>query len=606
MIAQSDAASSPIPSRLAALRTKMRRASLAAYIIPSTDPHQSEYTPAYWQRRQWLSGFTGSVGDLVVTLDQACLWTDSRYFLQAEEQLLGTTIELQRMGQAGVPTLKAWLAENLERGQLVGVDPRLISLDGRGELERALEPAGVELALVENNLVDELWDDDRPAPPDAPLRLHPRRYAGASTAEKLSELREKMEEAGASALLIPRLDAAAWLFNIRGGDVDFTPVAVAYGLVTADRAMLFVDEHKVDGKVDRALSPEVQVRPYEAVAEELGKLGRAGVTVWVDPAATTAWAARALEGAELLRRPDPITATKARKCSTEIRGARAAHLRDGLALVRFLRWLQDSVGHQKVTELSAAAKLEALRAELELFQGLSFRTISAVGAHGAIVHYGATTESDRPLRPRGLYLVDSGGQYLDGTTDVTRTVLLGDEASEEHRDRFTRVLKGHIAIASTRFPAGVSGQRLDALARRALWAAGLDYGHGTGHGVGSFLGVHESPPGIAPARLLTVPLEEGHILSNEPGYYRTGRYGIRIENLLLVTRDPELSKPRAPFLRFETLTLCPIDRRLIERELLDRDEHRWLDDYHRRVRDALSPLLDQDDARWLAEATAPI
>ncbi len=595
-----------VPERLEAFRAEMRRAELWAYIVPSTDPHQSEYTPLYWQRRQWLSGFTGSVGDLVVTLDGAYLWTDSRYFLQAVEQLEGTSIELMRQGVPGVPTMIGWLGESLGRDTSVGVDPRLVTLEGLDKLERAVAKAGARLALLDRNLVDQIWRDDRPSPPGAALHLHPGCYAGEKRASKLERLRRDIEEREALAHVVSRLDDVAWLFNIRGEDVDFTPIAVAYGLVTKDRAMLFVDEQKVSSAVERGLAPDVEVRPYESIAEELRAMAQAELRVWVDPVAATAWIGSALEGADILRKSSTIPVAKARKNAREVRGAREAHRRDGLALMRFLAWLEGAVGRERVTEISAAEKLESFRAELPLYRGASFRTISAVGGHGAIVHYSPTPETDRRLRAKGLYLVDSGGQFLDGTTDVTRTVLLGGEPTDEQRDHFTRVLSGHIALTLTRFPAGVSGQRLDAIARRALWDAGLDYGHGTGHGVGSYLGVHESPPGVAPARLLSVPLEVGHVLSNEPGYYRAGRWGIRTENLVLVVRDAELSRKDRTFLKFETLTRCPIDTRLVEPSLLQPRELEWLNDYHASIREEYESQLDANEAAWLCRSTAPI
>jgi Xaa-Pro aminopeptidase len=599
-----------IAVRVKALRAEMRRAGLAAYVVPSTDPHQSEYTPAYWQRRQWLSGFTGSVGDLAITRSEAFLWVDSRYHLQAEEQLAGTPFAVQKLGLPGVPSLYDWLAGALKKGDAVGIDPQLVSLHGLEELERAVARAGGTVKLVARNLVDAIWGAERPAPPSSPIDLHPTRFAGESAASKLARVRELMAKDGAEALVVTSLDSVAWLYNVRGRDVDYNPVVVASALVTPDQALLFVDEPKVPALVARALEPLVEVRPYGALGAELGALGKARRRVWVDPATATASIGRALKGAALHRAPSPIPALKARKNATELRGARAAHLRDGVAMVRFLHWLEDAVVEKTVTELSAAAALEGFRAELDRYRGPSFTTISATADHGAIVHYGPTPESDRRLRPRGLYLVDSGGQYLDGTTDITRTVLLGGagaKATAEQRDRFTRVLKGHIRLALARFPAGVTGQRLDAFARAALWEAGLDYGHGTGHGVGSYLSVHEAPPGVAPARLLTAPLEEGHVLSNEPGVYLAGRWGIRTENLMVVVRDAALSRKGGQcFLRFETLTLCPIDARLIEPGLLEDRERRWLDDYHATVARALAPHLDRAAAAWLKRATRPL
>ncbi len=593
-------------ARIEALRAQMRRAGLDAYLIPSTDPHQSEYTPNCWKRRAWLTGFTGSVGDAIVTPDQACQWADSRYYIQAEEELAGTGIAVQRQGEKDVPKPRKWLEKNLSKGGKLGLDPRLISLEGLEKLEKSVKKAGAELVLSDRNLVDEIWED-RPPRPAGQLSRHPVRYAGKPTPAKPEAVRATMKEQEASALVITRLDCLAWLFNLRGEDVEFTPVAVAYGLVLPDRATIFIDAGKAPRAAASSLGASVAIEPYEALGDHLRELARQKAKVWVDPAAANAWVGQALKGAELIRETSPIPAAKARKNKVEVEGARRAHERDGLALVRFLCWLEQAVGRQKVTELSAAAKIEGLRAESELYRGPSFRTISAVGGHGAIVHYAPTPETDRRLRRGAIYLLDSGGQYLDGTTDVTRTVLLGGEPPEGARDAFTRVLKGMIALARTRFPGETRGMQLDAFARRALWEVGLDYGHGTGHGVGSFLGVHESPPGVAPPkRPVKGDLDEGQILSNEPGYYREGRYGIRTENLILVVRDRELSKPKKPFFRFETLTLCPIDRRLIDPDLLDETERSWLDDYHAEVARRLTPHLPDREAAWLAEATRPL
>ena len=587
-------------ARVARLRAEMRRAKLDAYLVPSTDPHQSETTPARWQRRQWLTGFTGSVGDALVAAREAHLWIDSRYFIQAEQELAGSGITLQRQGRRGVPTLTKWIEDHLAEGQVLGVDPELVSLTALDDLRRSAARAGARVRLVERNLVDAVRGDVPPLPAEDVWR-HPSRYAGRTTSDKLAAVRALMERERADALVETRLDSIAWLFNIRGGDVEHTPVAVAYGVVARDGAALYIDRAKVQHGVERSFGRAVSVRPYGAIAADLRDL--AGKRVWVDPGAASARIGQALKGAVLVRKPGPIQGLKARKNQVEIEGARRAHLRDAVALARFLCWLDEAVERERVTELSAAAGLEALRAEAPLSRGPSFRTISAVGSHGAIVHYTPSPGSDRVLRRGGIYLVDSGGQYLDGTTDVTRTVLLGGEATAEQREAFTRVLKGMIAFATVRFPAGTSGMQLDVLARRSLWEAGLDYGHGTGHGVGSFLGVHESPPGVAPRRMPEVPLEAGHILSNEPGIYRKGRFGVRTENLMLVVRDGELSRRGDTFLRFETLTLCPIDRRLIDVSLLASHERRWLDAYHAEIARLVGPELSRREKIWLRAAT---
>lgn len=583
----------------------MRRVGLDAYLVPATDPHQSEYVPVRWQRRQFLSGFTGSTGDLIVGLEAAALWTDSRYYLQAEEQLAGSDIALQRMGQRGVPTAAEWLRRELRRGAVVGGDSRVLSLRAQRELGAAIEKAGATLRLEPRNLVDRVWRG-RPRLPDGPLAIHPQRFAGEPVESKLRRLRVAMGERDAQAHVVTRLDSVAWLFNVRGADVDFTPVALAHALVTMDEAILFVDPAKVPRQVARRLARHAELRPYDGLASELRKVARRRLAVWVDPLEASAMAAGALRGARLVEAPSPVVAMKARKNRTETAGARRAHERDGVALVRFFAWLEGAVRQGGLTELGAARRLEELRREAELYEGPSFSTISAVGAHGAIVHYGPTEESDRLLAPGAVYLLDSGGQYRDGTTDITRTLTLGGRPTAEVRDRFTRVLAGHVAIARCRFPAGTSGQRIDALARTSLWQAGLDYGHGTGHGVGSFLSVHEGPIGIAPARALSVPLEEGHIVSNEPGYYLPGRFGIRVENLVLVVRAPEVSRAGSPFLRFETLSLCPIDRRMIDPALLGRDERAWVDDYHAEVLRRLGPHLEAEPRRWLEAQCRPL
>jgi Xaa-Pro aminopeptidase len=594
------------PSKLKALRRLMARAEVDAYLIPSTDPHQSEYVPACWQRRVYVSGFTGSAGDLLVWKRGAGLWTDGRYFLQAEKELAGSGIELFKLQVAGVPTIPEWLAKNLRKGQALGVDPRLLSRAVAAELEGALASAGAKLKLLDANLVDEIWEH-RPAPGAAPMRVVPVERAGAPVADKLAAVRAALAEKRAHAHVLTTLDAIAWLFNIRGEDVEFNPMVIAHAVVTDKRAVLFVDPAKVTAEVRAAFGRAVEIQPYEAIGRELAVLAKARRRVWVDGATANLWMIRKLGRADLLVEASPITRMKARKNAAEIAGARAAHRRDGVAMVRFFRWLEETVPGGGVSELAIAEKLVELRADGDHYQGESFETIAGYRGHGAIIHYSATAETSSELLPEGVLLVDSGAQYLDGTTDITRTVLLGGEPTAEQRDRYTRVLKGHIALARLRFPSGVAGRRIDAFARLALWEAGLDYGHGTGHGVGAFLSVHEGPQYISPTRCTGVPLEEGNLLSNEPGFYKAGEYGIRIENLVLVQRDEALSPTDGePFLRFETITLCPIDTRLVDRGMLTADETAWLNAYHARVREELTPLLSSEDGAWLARASAPI
>jgi Xaa-Pro aminopeptidase len=594
--------------KVEALRSLMRKRKVAAYLVPNTDAHQSEYVPSCWRRRPWLSHFTGSAGDVVVTLDEAGLWTDGRYFLQAEEELRGSGIKLFRMGDPGVPAIEEFLASRLKRGDILGADPQVVSLHRCASLEKALAPQGARLKLIGKNLVDLIWKD-RPKPSLEPIRVLPTKYAGETVPSKLRRLRKAMEERSVDAHLLTTLDAVAWLCNIRGRDVEFNPVVVAYALVTGKEATLFTRLEKVSLETMKKLGPDVAVRPYGEISNALGRLGAAKARVWIDGETVNRWAVDLLKGADLVTDRSPVAMMKSRKNAAEIEGMRACHVRDGVAVVRFLKWLEDRLRRGKnggITEISAADRLEEFRAEGDLYQGLSFRTISGYGAHGAIIHYSVSPESDVPLKHEGIYLVDSGGQYLDGTTDITRTVLLGKKVTKEQKDRFTRVLQGHIALARAKFPNGVSGIRLDTLARVPLWNRGLDYNHGTGHGVGSYLNVHEGPQSINPKKDTGAPLEAGNVLSNEPGYYEPGAYGFRIESLVLVVEEKGLSRNGRPFLRFETLTMCPIDRRLIDVTLLDERESAWVDAYHKTVFRSLSPRLGPDDRAWLKRACAPL
>jgi len=595
--------------KLRQLRELMARSGVEAYLVPSTDPHQSEYVPVCWQRRQWLSGFTGSAGDLLVTSKTAGLWTDGRYFLQASEELRGSGIKLMKQGIVGTPSIAEWVARNLAQGQVLAADPRVLSQGQVEELQRHLEMAGARLRLLDRNLVDQIWSD-RPVPSKAAIEILPKQCAGEGLGSKLRRLRKEMTSRRVAAHVLTTLDAIAWLFNIRSDDVDYNPVAIAYAIVTHEHALLFTDLDKVSAGVARSLGRNAQakvgLRAYADVGAELARLNKARARVWVDGRTANAWVLGKLSRCDLVTEMTPIARMKARKNEAEIAGSRAAHLRDGVAMVRFLHWLEQAVPGGGVTELTAASRLAALRAEGEHHRGESFEAIVGYGAHGAIIHYGASEATDVDLRPEGILLVDSGGQYLDGTTDITRTVLLGEQATDEQRDRFTRVLRGHIAIARARFPAGTPGRQIDTLARTALWEVGLNYNHGTGHGVGAYLSVHEGPQSISPTRCIGVPLEPGNILSNEPGFYKEGEFGIRIENLVLVQPDRELSDTQSSWLRFEELTLCPIDARLVDPAMLTDEERKWLNDYHRRVREELTPLLGRPEAAWLERATSSV
>ncbi|MEM7253838.1 MAG: aminopeptidase P family protein [Pseudomonadota bacterium] len=591
--------------KVAALRRQMKTAGVSAYYVPSSDPHQSEYVPSCWQRRQWVSGFTGSAGDVLIGLKKAGLWTDGRYFIQAEEQLAGSGIDLFRMGDSGVPTLDQHITQSFTKRDTLGVDPSVVPIKRLAQLESAVAAAGASIKMLSGNLVDAIWND-RPPVSDQPVMSLPVKFAGESVSQKLKRVRASLAERGTNALVVSTLDSIAWLFNIRGADVSYNPVAIAYAIVDTQGASLFIDDAKLAAKTIRGFGKSVSVHPYDALGKALHRLGTKGERVWIDSDTLNAWARGQLEGAQLTEAPNPIERMKARKNATELTGIRNAHVRDGVAVSRFLRWLDEEVSGGEVTEISAADQLESFRREGDNFRGLSFPTISGYAHHGAIIHYSVDEASNIRLRPKGLYLVDSGAQYLDGTTDITRTVLLGGRATKHQKSCFTRVLKGHIALATSRFPAGASGARLDSFARRALWDVGLDYGHGTGHGVGAFLNVHEGPQSISHGRGLAFALEVGNVQSNEPGYYEPGQFGIRTENLIEVVRDDKLSAGGREFLRFDTLTLAPIDRRLIDIKLLNQEELSWVDEYHQRVRRTLSKHLGAADRRWLREATAPL
>jgi len=590
--------------RIEALRKLMAKHGVAAYVVPSTDAHQSEYVPDAWQRRPWLSGFTGSAGDVIIASNSAGLWTDGRYFLQADRELRGSGVKLFKLSRPGVPSKIDFVAKTLKRGESVGIDPRLMSIGQAKAWEDGLKSTGVGVKFIDANLIDAIWED-RPALSDSQVSVLPVRFAGEAVASKLRRVRKAMKEHSADAYVLTTLDSIAWLFNIRGRDVDFNPVAVSYAMVTKDGATLFVDPTKVGPKVSKTLGKSLDVRPYDEISAALAQLGKQQARVWLDPVECNRWVADCADGAVIIEKASPVSGMKARKNDVELAGMRASHVRDGAAVSKFLCWLDSAVPKGGVTEISAADKLEEFRRQGEHFQGLSFRTISGYADHGAIIHYTVTKDTDVPLKSKGIYLVDSGGQYLDGTTDITRTVLLGKKATREQKDRFTRVLKGHIALARTVFPEGVKGIRLDTLARMPLWEVGLDYGHGTGHGVGAYLNVHEGPQAINPVRA-GAPLESGNILSNEPGYYQAGDYGIRIENLVAVGIAQHLPMNGHKFLAFETLTLCPIDLRLVESKLLTDIERRWLNSYHKQVNKTLSPLLAAAERRWLKSATKAI
>lgn len=591
-------------SRLESLRAELARRDLAGFVVPLTDEHMSEYVGAYARRLEWLTGFEGSAGTAAVLPHAAAIVTDGRYSLQVRAQV---DDRLWTVREAPAEPLGPWLAAEAPQGAAIGYDPWLHTRAWVRETQALLDSKGARLVPVKGNPVDAVWAD-RPEPSRPPARVHELRFAGASSADKRARLAEDLRARGIDAAVIAALDSIAWLFNIRGSDVPRTPVVRAFALLRADgSATLFLDEAKVTPEVAAHLGPEVGVAPYAAVTEALSRLG--GQRVLLDPGFSVAALADALDaaGATIVEGRDPCILPKATKNPVEVEGARAAHVRDGLALTRFLAWFDAEAPKGGLDELSAQARLEAFRRESNLLEDLSFDTISGFGPNGAVIHYRASAATNRPIAPGGLYLVDSGGQYPDGTTDVTRTIAVGTPPAEAVRAA-TLVLKGHIALATARFPRGTRGGQLDILARQHLWAAGLDYAHGTGHGVGSFLAVHEGPQRIAAvagAPGIDEPLLPGMILSNEPGFYRPGAFGIRIENLVLVVEDPRPSDERE-MLAFETLTLAPIDLRLVDPGLLSDAEIAWLDAYHARVFETHAPALDEAGRAWLEAATAPL
>ncbi|MXP40422.1 M24 family metallopeptidase [Altererythrobacter soli] len=594
-------------ARLDALRNELARRGLDGFVVPISDEHMSEYVGGYAQRLAWLTGFGGSAGTGAVLKDKAAIFVDGRYTIQVRDQVDGRLFEYKSVP---ADSIAAWLAENAGQGARIGYDPWLHTHGWAQAVGRALETAGAELVPVESNPVDSVWED-QPVPSAAPAFVQQDEHAGRSSADKRGEVAAWLKARKLDAAVISALDSIAWLLNIRGADVERTPVALSYVVAHADgTAELFIAPEKVTPELTRHLGNAVTVRPRGEFEAALASL--AGRRVAVDPNFGVAAIFQALQaaGAETIAERDPTILPKATKNPVEQQGQRDAQARDGAAVTRFLRWLSLEAPKGGETELSAAARLHELRQETGLLKDLSFDTISAAGPHAAIPHYRVDEEINLPIAPGSVYLVDSGGQYADGTTDITRTVWIGPgEPSAEQKDRFTRVLKGHIALAVQTFPQGTSGAQLDTLARQFLWQAGVDYAHGTGHGVGSFLAVHEGPQRIAKPRGGQAGTEQellaGMILSNEPGYYKPGAFGIRIENLVLV-EPREIPGMEGEWLGFETLTLVPIDKTLVDRALLTPAEVAWWNAYHERVREVLAPQLEGEDRAWLQEACKPL
>jgi Xaa-Pro aminopeptidase len=588
--------------RIAALRAELKLRGLDGFVVPRADRFQNEYVPPSAERLAWLTGFTGSAGLAIVLADRAVLFVDGRYQVQVREEVDGAIFSLEHLVDNPPP---AWIEANLRPGAQLGYSPWLHTIDGAERLAKAAAAARASLVAVEDNPVDAVWTD-RPQPPLGAVVAHDLRYAGEDTAAKLERIRADMQKFSANTLVVSDPHAVSWLFNIRGSDIPHTPVVLAFATVSKEgRPALFVDLRKLGTEIRLHLEAIADIRPDAAFERDLAALGKEHRALRVDPASCPEAIARIVAGnsGEVLRGADPIAPLKAVKNSTEIAGARAAQLRDGAAVTRFLAWFDLQAPRGELTEIDAVEAVESFRRETGLLKDVSFPTIAGAGANGAIVHYRVTRKSNRRVAPGDLFLLDSGGQYEDGTTDITRTIAVG-APTDDMRRNFTLVLKGHIAIARAVFPDGTTGAQLDTLARQFLWQAGLDFDHGTGHGVGSYLSVHEGPTRIS--KLGSAPLKRGMILSNEPGYYRAGAYGIRIENLILVTEAAPVADAEKPLNAFETLTLAPIDRRLVEPALMTADETAWLDAYHARVRDTLAPLLDAPTRAWLIAATAPL
>jgi len=586
-----------IPSRLEALRELMQRLNVSAVIIPGTDPHHSEYPATHWKFREWLTGFTGSNGTAVVTPTEAALWTDSRYFLQAEEQLEGTGIEMVKENVEGEPSINEWILQHTGDDAIVAIDGRLFTAAEANQLERFCGENGLMLA-TEFYPQDKIWDD-RPERPDGPAMVHALEYAGEDVDSKIERTLDVIEEQGAESMLITALDDIAWLFNIRGNDVAFTPVVIAYAYISRRERDIFIDPAKVTDEVKQHLRKyDVHIREYDDIQRFLERRSEHEV-VLIDPNRVSDTLANAMP-CQRVYALSPITALKAIKNEVQIAGVRNAMERDGAALVRLMRWVEEEAPKGTINEVDVWTRGKAERAKSELYREDSFAMIAGYKEHGAIVHYEATDESASTLHGDGLLLIDSGAQYLDGTTDITRTITLGNPTPQEIHD-YTLVLKGHLALAGARFPVGTCGVQLDALARMPLWLEGMTYGHGTGHGVGHFLGCHEGPQSIR-TDLNPNALRPGMITSDEPGLYRTGQYGIRIENLLLTVEGTK-SDEFGQFLAFEPLTLFPYDLRLIDKTMLTATEVAQINAYHAMVRERITPLLTPDEAAWLAERT---
>lgn len=585
--------------KLLELRKIMNIKGINHYIITSSDPHQSEYVAEYYKGRAYISGFTGSAGTLLVSEDSAKLWTDGRYFIQAENQLKGTGIDLMKMNEKGYPTLNEWIENNVNENENVGFYGSCYSCNDYKKLLEISRKNKFNIAM-EEDLLQQVWEN-RPSLPSDEIFLHDSKFAGKTASEKIKEVREKMEKLKAENYIISSLDDIAWLFNIRGTDVKFTPVAISYALISKTKAKLYIDINKVNTKVKENLNSEgIEIIDYSLIIDDIKEIKD---SILIDPAKTNARIYSNINPEVKIIEGTNITTTlKAIKNKVEISNIEKSQVRDGVVMVKFIKWLRENIGKEKITEISSTNKLSALRATAENSKGDSFKSIAGYKDHAAMMHYSATEESNYELKEEGLFLLDSGGQYLDGTTDITRTFALGNLTDEEKKN-YTLVLKGHIGLAKAKFLKGANGSTLDILARKPLWDEGLDYKCGTGHGVGFFLSVHEGPQGIRPYGN-TVTLEPGMIITNEPGVYKEGKYGIRIENTLLVVKDRETES--GEFYKFDTISYCPIDLNAVVVDMLTEEEKNWLNNYHKTVFEKLNSYLSKDEVEFLKQETREI
>jgi len=591
-----------IAHRVGCLRALMEEHKVDAYVVPSADPHQSEYVADHWKCRQWISGFTGSAGTVAILLDQGGLWADGRYFIQAEQELQGSGIDLFKMRMPGVPELIDWLVEQVPEGGTLAVDGRQLTAAAADEWRGKLDEKKITLRL-DLDLISGLWTE-RPATPAAPVHRHEVEYAGRSAQDKLSEVRQVMQEKKATCYLLSSLDDIAWLFNIRGGDIQHSPVVMSHAMVGADRSTLFVDESKVDAEVRASLESEgINVAPYDSIADVLGTLGSESVILLDDQRVSALLRESIPKGCKVVCEKEPTALPKARKNATELEQWAKVQNLDGAAMVRFWKWIEENVRGGDVTECSAADQLESIRRSCSDCVDLSFVSISGYGANAAMMHYFPKRGACATLETKGLYLIDSGGQYFGGTTDITRTFALGELTDEEKTD-YTLVLKGVINLSRARFLKGTAGNNLDILARQPLWEQGLDYKCGTGHGVGCYLNVHEGPQNFSQHKRSDTPLEPGMILTIEPGVYKENRHGVRTENMVVVEEDRESES--GTFYRFRTMTFCPIDTSPLKLELLAPVEIEWLNQYHAAVLEKLFPHLTEEETAWLATKTRSI